>query len=155
MKLKREIREVMIMADPENRVDGQNYISSKLSVKEQAAEMLADPSITTDQEIIDSIDVSRGTFYRWKNDQEFIDLVNSKIDKYTDRETAKVWKALIKEAQKGDPRSVKLFFEMKGKYKDRKEITGKDGNPIEIEESAKEKVKNIINTISERSGKDE
>lgn len=138
------------MADPEDRIDGQNYISSKLSTKEKAAEMLANPSITTDQEIIDSIDVSRGTFYAWKNQQDFIDMVNEKINKYTDRETANVWKALIKEAKKGDPRSVKLFFEMKGKYKDRKEITGADGGPIKYEESAKRKVKSAIDSISSR-----
>lgn len=142
------------MTDPEDRIDGQNYISSKLSVKEKATEMLADPNITTDQEIIDSIDVSRGTFYRWKNDQDFIDLVNSKIDKYTDRETAKVWEALMKKAEDGDTRAIKLFFEMKNQYRDRKEITGEDGGPIEYEESAKEKVQSTIDSIASREEKE-
>ncbi len=112
-----------------------NYIDSKFGTKEKAAEMLANPEITTDTEIIDSIDVSRATFYKWKNQQDFIDMVNNKVDKYTDKALPKVWESLIDEATSGSVRAQKLYFEMKNKYRDRKEITGKDGQPIKTEQS--------------------
>ena len=128
--------------------DKQFYTDTKLSTKEIAAEMLANPEITTDQEIIDNIDVSRGTFYKWKNQQEFIDMVNEKIDKYTDKALPKVWESLVDEATSGSVRAQKLYFEMKDKYRDRKEITGKDGGAIEID--AKKELARAINRVAGR-----
>ena len=84
--------------------------------------MVANPEITTNKEIYESLDISEATFYRWKNEQEFIDMVNSKIDKYTDQALPDVWEALIKQAEKGNTRAIKLYFEMKNKYKQRVEL---------------------------------
>ena len=101
----------------EGEQNKENRTNSKEILKEKAAEMLANPDITTNQQVYESLDIPQSTFYDWMNKQEFIDRINKKIDKYTDRETAKVWKSLIKEAKNGDVRAIKLFFEMKGKYK--------------------------------------
>lgn len=77
--------------------------------------------------------VSRTRFYEWMKDQRFIDYMNSQIDKYTDSELADVWKALLRKCKMGDISAIKLFFEMKGLYSEKKkvELTGKDGGPIQ------------------------
>ena len=95
-------------------------------LKEKAASMLADPTIRTKKEIYTTLDIPESTFYRWMDSQKFIDMVNEKIDKYTDRELAEVWKSLIKEAKMGDTRAIKLFFELKGKYKQEIDIGVKE-----------------------------
>ncbi len=92
------------------------------SVKEKAATMLANPDIKTKKEVYTTLDIPESTFYDWLNKQKFIDLINSKIDKFTDRETAEVWKALIEEATEGNIKAIKLFFEMKGKYRQKHEV---------------------------------
>jgi hypothetical protein len=54
--------------------------------------------------------------------KSFVDYVNSLIDQYTDAELSRVWKALSLKAASGDTQAIKLFFEMKGKYREVKEI---------------------------------
>jgi len=93
-------------------------------VKEKAAEMLANPDIRTKKEISDELEIAESTLYSWLRDEDFIEKVNSKIDKYTDAKTAEVWQALIDRAVDGDIPAIKLFFEMKEKYVDRKEFRG-------------------------------
>jgi hypothetical protein len=68
-------------------------------------------------------------------DSRFLDYLNSQIDKYTDSEIAEVWKALVTKAKRGDISAIKLFFEMKGMYLEKKkfELTGKNGGPIQTE----------------------
>ena len=111
--------------------DNETKITDPEKIK--AAEMCANPDYETNKQIIDELSVSKTTFYRWKNEQDFINLVNSKIDKYTDRELPGVWEALIEEAHDGNTQAIKLYFEMKDKYRDRKEITGQNGEPIKVD----------------------
>ena len=125
-----------------------NKTNSKQAVKEKAAEMVANPEITTNKEIWQSLDISKSTFYRWKDEQEFIDMVNEKVDKYTDQALPDVWESLIEQATNGSVQAQKLYFEMKDKYRDRKEISGPDGGAIEI--NAKEELAREINRVAGR-----
>ena len=125
-----------------------NKTNSKQAVKEKAAEMVANPEITTNKEIWQSLDISKSTFYRWKDEQEFIDMVNEKVDKYTDQALPDVWESLIEQATSGSVQAQKLYFEMKDKYRDRKEITGKDGGAIEID--AKKELAREIDRVAGR-----
>lgn len=104
------------------------------ATKEKAAEMCANPEYSTDREIIKSLPVSERTFYRWKNDQEFIDMVNRKVDKYTDRELPEVWDALLKQAKKGNTKAIKLYFELKDKYKQTHKIEGDNVINVTLED---------------------
>ena len=56
--------------------------------------------------------------YDWIGDDNFRSYVDELIDKYTDSELSRVWKALMKLIDKGDFQAIKLYFELKGKYKD-------------------------------------
>ena len=91
----------------------------------EVAEMLADPSVEmTKKQICEEADVSRTAFYEWLKKKEFVDYVASLIDKYTDSELSTVWKALIRKCEQGDVSAIKLFFELKGKYKQSVDLTG-------------------------------
>lgn len=96
------------------------------TVKQKAAEMLADPTIKTKKEIHESLPISEATLYAWLNEQEFIDMVNEKVEKYTDRDLPDVWEALIKQATNGNTKAIKLYFELKNKYKQTVELDVKE-----------------------------
>jgi len=98
-----------------------------------ALPMFVDPSITSIKAIAEKCGVARSTIYDWLDDEEFKKAVDRKIDSYTDSQEANIWKSLIKRAKDGNVRAIKLYFEMKNKYKDRKEVTGNNGEPIEVE----------------------
>ena len=98
-----------------------------------ALSLFVNPEVDTITEIADKAGVSRQTIYSWMDNEDFKYALNEKIDKYTDSQTASVWKSLIAQARKGNVQAIKLFFEMKDQYRDRKEITGAEGGAIEID----------------------
>lgn len=86
--------------------------------RKELAELLANPDFNgTITEMCAKVDVARSTFYKWLEEEEFTQYVNALIDKYTDSELAAVWRALINRAKAGDTQAIKLYFELKGKYK--------------------------------------
>ena len=86
--------------------------------KRIAAELLANPSFTgTNKDIFAQAGVSHETFYKWLRDPVFRAEVEKLVAQYTDGELARVWKALLRQCEKGDTQAIKLFFELKGKYK--------------------------------------
>ena len=93
--------------------------------KLQAAQLLASPDFTgTITELLKQLNIGRTTFYRWMDDPEYIQYINSLIDKYTDSELSTVWKALIEQCKSGNTQAIKLYFELKGKYKQALDISG-------------------------------
>ena len=133
----------------------QKVTYSDLTKKQiNAIDLFVNPKVTSITEIADKAGVARKTIYTWLDDEKFNEVLNEKIDKFVNSQTAGVWKSLIANAIDGDTRAIKLFFEMQGKYKDRKEITGKNGGAIEIEQSAREKVESRINSIAERTAEE-
>ena len=90
------------------------------------AELMCDPdfhgSIT---ELCRQVGVSRSTLYRLqKENADFRGYVTYLIDSYTDSELAGVWKSLIRKCNTGDSQSIKLFFELKGKYRQQVDLSG-------------------------------
>ena len=104
----------------------QKLTNNTLTKKQlEVAELLANPSVEKNKtEICDEAGVSRTSFYEWLKKKEFTDYVASLVDKYTDSELSGVWKALIRKCESGDVSAIKLFFEMKGKYKQSVDLTG-------------------------------
>jgi len=66
--------------------------------------------------------VPKSTFYRWMQEKEFINYIREQLDTITDSELPEVWKALILKCKRGDIQAIKLYFEMKNMYVERKEI---------------------------------
>ncbi|MFA6930307.1 MAG: phBC6A51 family helix-turn-helix protein [Lentisphaeria bacterium] len=93
----------------------------------QAAILLADPAYTGNiTELCEEIDVARSTFYRWMATSEFKRHVEKMIDIYTDAELSRAWKALMQLIDCGDIQAIKLFFELKGKYRTGATVTESD-----------------------------
>lgn len=99
-----------------------------LSTKQlQMAEMLANPEneCLTVTEMCRELGISRNTYYsRWLNDETFTNYVEKLIGRYTDAELAEVWRALIKQCKAGNVNAIKLFFELKGKYRQQIDVSG-------------------------------
>ena len=104
------------------------------------AKMLASPAKgQTDKAIYEAVGISHDTFYRWiREDVELMEYVEHLIDKYTDKELGAVWKALIKECKRGDVRAIKLFFELKGRYRQQIEHCGITDVNITVEAATEE-----------------
>lgn len=83
----------------------------------RAAELLANPEFNgTITDLCAQVGVSRNSFYRWMDSPVFLDYLEELIDKYTDSELARVWKALMRKIDQGEIQAIKLYFELKGKY---------------------------------------
>jgi len=80
--------------------------------------------------------VSRATLYRWLDgDPNFKEAwVNSWSD-LLDNHFPAIVSAQIKKAKKGDTQAARLTSELVGHLKNRLEVTGKDGAPIEHDHS--------------------
>ncbi len=87
------------------------------------AELLANPDeIRSKEEICEAVGVTRTTLWRWEQKPEFRAYVNDLVSQYTDSAVPKAWRALINRMG-NDTQAIKLFFELKNLYRDRKEIT--------------------------------
>lgn len=101
------------------------YYPKVTGKRRKAAERLVDPEFDGNiSALCKEIGVARSTFYRWMDDADFKGYLDYLITKYTDSELANVWRATIKSAVEGNPSSQKLFFELKGKYKQQVEVGG-------------------------------
>lgn len=93
--------------------------------KKEMAEKLANPDFTgTIGELCKSVGIARSTFYKWTDDPEYRQYIDKLIEKYTDSELSAAWKALINRALSGDVPALKLYFELKGKYKQNVTLDG-------------------------------
>lgn len=82
------------------------------------AEMLSNPEFSgTITQLCQEVGIARSTFYDWLDKDEFREYLDNLIDKYTDSELSRVWKVLIRKIEEGDLTAIKLYFELKGKYK--------------------------------------
>lgn len=94
--------------------------------KLKVAEMLTNPDYTGSiSEICQSAGVSRNTFYRWMKEPEYLAYIQEQIDSFTDYELSAVWKSLIAKCKNGDVQAIKLYFELKGKYSLKVEVSEK------------------------------
>lgn len=116
----------------------------------QAIRLLVDyDNAMTYEEIASEVGVSARTLWAWRNkDEDFIaaktKLAEEGLIKYID----KVNKALVKNAMEGNSRHIEIFYKRLGKLKDKLELTGEDGGPIEID--AKAELERAISRIAER-----
>lgn len=95
---------------------GANWFPTAKQVK--VAQLLADPSDRrTKQSKLKEAGVPSRTFYHWMEDKRYLKFLSDQVDLYTDGELPEVWRALINQCVRGDTSAIKLYFEMKGKYK--------------------------------------
>lgn len=94
--------------------------------KGKAAEMLTDPDYTGSiTQLCQDVGVARSTFYKWMKEPDYLSYLQERIDRFTDCELSAVWKALIAKCKSGDVQAIKLYFELKGKYSLKVEVSEK------------------------------
>ncbi len=98
-------------------------------------ETLLDPrnrhlSIT---QICSKANIGRTTYYRLFDNPEFEAIVKRESKRLVDRYLSQVMNAFVREAQRGSYNHGKTLLEMAGLHVDKKELTGKDGGPLEVE----------------------
>ena len=97
------------------------------------AELLIDPEDRRSRrDKIAEVGVAPSTAYRWLKNKDYLNYINSQIDIVTEGHLSDAWRSLILQVHKGDTQAIKLFFELKGKYNQKLELTGKDGEAIRI-----------------------
>lgn len=102
------------------KIDYYTYSSEKL----HAARMMTDPEVRmTNKEIADAVGVSERTLYRWKEDQDFLDLVNDLSEKYMDAFLGETYRQLQKAIRNGSVKAIELALKRSGKLIERREVS--------------------------------
>lgn len=78
--------------------------------------------------------VDEATLYRWRKLPGFANEVRDLIKDNLKDDLADIYASLRKEAKAGSFQHIKLSLELVGDYVERKELTGKDGGPIEYKD---------------------
>jgi len=98
----------------------------------QIAELLANPNDTRPKtKKVREVGIDYTTLWKWEKKPEFRQYVQKLIDEYTDGEVPNAWRKLIRRMEK-DTQAIKLFFELKNMYREKKEISGPDGGPVQF-----------------------
>lgn len=100
-----------------------NGTNTALTPKQRrVAEKLADPEFSgTVTALCQECNVPRTTFYRWMANPAFLQYMEGLIERYTDGALAEVWKSLVKACTQGSVPAMRLFFELKGRFKGERE----------------------------------
>lgn len=92
--------------------------------QQKTAIALATPDTRSITEAAKLAGVDRGTIYNYFKDENFKNYLQQIIDQYTDGHLGTIWGALVRKAETGDVNAIKLFFEMKGKYRQEVKLSG-------------------------------
>ncbi len=63
--------------------------------------------------LCENMNISRSTFNRWYDGEDFKKYINILLDKYAESETVNIWKAIIESAKKGNLQALKMFLDLK------------------------------------------
>lgn len=97
---------------------------SKFSTQQlAAARLMATPEQKmTNKEIAQAVGISERQLYRWKENREFLDLVNDLAEKYMDAFLGEVYREMRKSIMSGSVKAMELYLKRSGKLIDRKEV---------------------------------
>jgi AcrR family transcriptional regulator len=99
-----------------------------------AARLLADPDTRlTVKEIAKQSGVSDRTIYRWKEDREFIALVNDLADRYMDSFLSEVYRQLQKGVKRGNTRAIEMALKRQQKLVEVRKVEGEVQHTVAIE----------------------
>ena len=77
-------------------------------------ELLVNPEDRrTKEEKCKEAGVTRKTLYEWLKKPEFVEYMNSQIDKYTDGELPDIWKSFLMQCKRGNVDAIKYLFKVK------------------------------------------
>lgn len=101
-------------------IDYSKYSNEQL----EAARLFANPeSRLTNKGVADHVGVSERTIYRWREDREFLDLINDLADKYIDAELGTIYRMLMQQVKTGSVKAIEIALKRAGKLKEIREVS--------------------------------
>jgi transcriptional regulator with XRE-family HTH domain len=100
------------------------------------------------EEIAKEIGIAYSTIWRWFQNNDFVDWINSKKNELLNKSLMARYRTSIRKAEAGDFQFSKMLFEMTGDYRQRTEIGGIDDKPVVINlipVKTKEDIENLDN----------
>jgi transcriptional regulator with XRE-family HTH domain len=100
------------------------------------------------ESIAEEIGIAYSTIWRWFQNNDFVDWINSKKNELLNKSLMARYRTSIRKAEAGDFQFSKMLFEMTGDYRQRTEIGGIDDKPVVINlipVKTKEDVENLDN----------
>jgi AcrR family transcriptional regulator len=102
------------------KVDLSKFSSEQLA----AARLLTDPdNRMTYQQIAEEVGVSERTLYRWREKEDFAQLIEELSDRIMKTFVSEVDKAVMKSVKNGSVKAMELAYKRSGKLVDKKEIS--------------------------------
>lgn len=134
------------MADSLQDISGIEHLSPK---QIKAIMLLCDYDRNmTYRAIAKEVGVCYKTLYNWRTkDKHFMNVKKKASELLLEEKIDRVNRALLNGAMEGNARLIKLYYERLGLYKDRKEISGPDGGPIEVDPKAQ--LKKALDKVAE------
>jgi hypothetical protein len=114
-----------------------NVTQSELTKAEiRLIDTLIDPNnrLKTVQQICDISRCKPRTYYRAFEKEYFIQELQRRSRQIAVRHVGQTMAAFVREAQRGSYQHGKVILEMSGVYTERKEVTGKNGGPIQVDD---------------------
>ncbi len=84
------------------------------------------------EDICQDFSISKDTLYQWLAEEEFRSYMDLILSGKTLSAMTSVWKSLLNQCAEGNIQAIKLYFELKGKYKGEKSLVKADNRVIEI-----------------------
>jgi AcrR family transcriptional regulator len=101
-------------------VDLSKFSSEQLA----AARLLTDPDCKlTYAQIAEQVGISDRTLYRWREKEDFVDLIEQLSDRIMKTFISEVDKAVMKSVKQGSVKAMELAYKRSGKLVDKKEVT--------------------------------
>jgi DNA-binding XRE family transcriptional regulator len=101
-------------------VDFSKFSSEQLAV----ARMITDPDCRmTNAQIAEEVGISERTIYRWREKEDYSELLESLSDRIMKTFISEVDKAVMKSVKSGSVKAMELAYKRSGKLVDKKEVT--------------------------------
>lgn len=138
------------MAGNKKQKSTENLLKPK---QKELAKILASPDgLNTITEICKAAGVDRGSYYKWIKNPEFLAYVRELVDKHTDGQLGRVYKALFNQIDKGNIQAIELYFKLKNMYADKQVIEQTQNFKGDINVN-KPKLKDIISRDKDAGSK--
>jgi hypothetical protein len=84
------------------------------------------------ENIAEEIGIAYSTIWRWFQNNDFVDWINSKKNELLNKSLMARYRTAIRKAEAGDFQFAKLLFEMQGEYIPQQKLGGIEDKPINI-----------------------
>lgn len=89
-----------------------------------AARLITDPDVKlTNAQIAEQVGVSERTMYRWREKEDFAELLEELSDRIMKTFISEVDKAVMKSVKNGSVKAMELAYKRSGKLVDKREVT--------------------------------